>query len=93
MDPEDRERRAHNHQTIAAETGLPRRYVSRIMQLAFLAPDITEAILEGRQPPQLTPETLRDTLPADWTQQRNQLLKLGGMQMQEGVKSESSIGR
>jgi len=24
------------------------------MQLAFLAPDVTEAILEGRQPPNMT---------------------------------------
>jgi hypothetical protein len=35
------------------------------MQIAFLAPDITEAILEGRQPPHMTLETLMGDMPAD----------------------------
>ena len=59
---------------IAAETGLHRRYVGRIIQMAFLAPDITEAILEGRQPPHMTLETLMADMPADWAGQRKQLL-------------------
>jgi hypothetical protein len=63
-----------HQRAIAAETGLHRRYVGRIMQMAFLAPDITEAILEGRQPPQMTIETLMADLPADWDGQRRQLL-------------------
>jgi hypothetical protein len=42
--------------------------------MAFLAPDITEAILEGRQPPQMTLETLMADMPADWDGQRKQLL-------------------
>jgi len=67
---------AGNHRAIADQTGLSIRYVSRIMQLAFLAPDITEAILEGRQSPQMTLETLRDTPPADWMFQRKQLLEV-----------------
>jgi hypothetical protein len=63
-----------HQRAIAAETGLHRRYVGRIMQMAFLAPDITEAILEGRQPPHMTLETLMGDMSADWTEQRNQLL-------------------
>ena len=63
-----------HQRAIAAETGLHRRYVGRIMQLAFLAPDITEGILEGRQPPELTLETLMGDMSADWITQRTQLL-------------------
>jgi hypothetical protein len=40
---------------------------------AFLAPDIVKAILDGRQPLDLTFEKLTRRLPADWTQQRKQL--------------------
>jgi len=60
-------------QTIAKQTSLGKRYVSRIFQCAFLAPDIVEAILEGRQPPELTLERLRHPLPVSWTEQRRVL--------------------
>lgn len=42
--------------------------VSRILPLACLAPDIAEAILEGRQPRALTAKRLRDLseLPLDY---------------------------
>jgi len=49
------------------------RYVIRSFRFAFLAPDITEAILEGRQPPSLTVERLRDPIPYDWDEQRRLL--------------------
>jgi DNA invertase Pin-like site-specific DNA recombinase len=49
--------------------------VSRILPLAFLAPDIVEAILDGRQPPELTAARLKRMrdLPLDWQQQRRYL--------------------
>jgi len=49
--------------------------VSLVLPLAFLAPDITEAILEGRQPPELTTRTLKRLrpLPTDWDAQRRLL--------------------
>jgi DNA invertase Pin-like site-specific DNA recombinase len=65
-----------HQRAIAAETGLHRRYVGRIIQMAFLAPDITEAILEGRQPPHMTLEILMGDMPTDWARQRKQLLVL-----------------
>ncbi len=45
------------------------------MQLAFLAPDITAAILAGRQPIELTANRLRrtGTLPLEWDRQRRLL--------------------
>ena len=49
--------------------------VSRIIQLAFLAPDIVEAILAGRQPVELTPRRLMriGELPLEWHRQRRLL--------------------
>ena len=48
--------------------------VSRILPLAFLAPDIVEAILDGRHPVELTAARLkRIRLPLDWSEQRRVL--------------------
>jgi AraC-like DNA-binding protein len=60
---------------VAAEQGISSSYVTRIFRLAFLAPDIVTAILNGRQSPQLTANRLMDDtrLPLDWTAQRKLL--------------------
>ncbi|SDX98926.1 Site-specific DNA recombinase [Albimonas donghaensis] len=49
--------------------------VSRILPLAFLAPDLAEAILNGRQPETMTAGALRrlPDLPLDWAEQRRAL--------------------
>ncbi|MCH8998147.1 MAG: hypothetical protein IID48_07745 [Proteobacteria bacterium] len=46
------------------------RYVSRILRLAFLAPDIVEAILDGYQPIDLELERLLKGIPVSWDEQR-----------------------
>jgi len=58
---------------LAKELGVTDRYVSRILRCAFLAPDIVEAILEGRQPPGFTLDKLRANVPIDWEEQRRVL--------------------
>ena len=63
--------------SIAKLIGLDERYVRRIFRCAFLAPDIVDAILEGRQPPSLTVNDLVSGLPSDWVTQR-QLLDFSG---------------
>jgi site-specific DNA recombinase len=57
---------------IAADEGVSGSYVTRLVRLAFLAPDIVTAILSGRHPPQLTANRLMDDtrLPLDWSAQR-----------------------
>ena len=60
---------------IARDDGLTRSYVTRVLRLAFLAPDISEAILNGRQPLELNAERLSRSsrLPLDWDDQRRLL--------------------
>jgi site-specific DNA recombinase len=60
---------------IAAEEGVVGSYVSGLVRLAFLAPDMVTAILNGRHPPQLTANRLMDDtrLPLDWSTQRELL--------------------
>ena len=48
-------------------------YVSRILRLALLAPDIVEAILDGRRISAMMLEQLERPLPASWEEQREQL--------------------
>ncbi|AMK17337.1 MULTISPECIES: hypothetical protein [Sphingobium] len=47
----------------------------RVARLAFLAPDIISAILDGRQPASLTPRRLMKhaAIPLDWKGQRKAL--------------------
>jgi hypothetical protein len=58
---------------LAAQSGVNDRYTSRILRSAFLAPDIVEAILEGRQPVGLTLDKALDDLPLNWAKQRQLL--------------------
>ena len=63
--------RAQSVAEIAEREGVADRYVRRLMRLAFLAPEIVEAIVAGNQPPELTAEALaeRIELPLLWTAQ------------------------
>ena len=57
---------------IAEREGVGERYVRRLMQLAFLAPEIVQATTAGNQPPELAAEALaeRIDLPLLWTAQK-----------------------
>ena len=48
-------------------------YVSRILRLALLAPDIVDAILAGRKDQALMLERLERPVPASWEEQRRLL--------------------
>jgi hypothetical protein len=48
-------------------------YLSRMLRLTLLAPDIIEAILTGRQPSTLQLDDLLKPLPAEWGRQRSEL--------------------
>ncbi len=59
--------------SIAQKLTLSERYVGRVLECAFLAPDIVQAILDGRQPSDLTFEKLTRRLPLSWVEQRKYL--------------------
>jgi len=58
---------------LAQKLSLNERCVGRVLQCAFLAPDIVEAIINGRQPSDLTFAKLTRGLPLSWREQRKQL--------------------
>ncbi len=60
---------------IARREKIAPRYVERLSRLAFVAPRIVEAIRQGRQPADLSAETLlnRIDLPLEWSAQLNAL--------------------
>ena len=72
--------------------------VSRSLQLAFLAPDLVEAILDGTQPVALTAERLKRAgeLPLLWDEQRAMLgvddLEIGALSQRSGACSEVRRG-
>jgi site-specific DNA recombinase len=57
---------------LAEREGVSRSYFTRLVRLSYLAPDITQAILDGRQPRELTAEKLLEhsRLPLAWHDQR-----------------------
>jgi site-specific DNA recombinase len=69
--------KAQTIRELAQRDGSPVVHISRTLPLAFLAPDIVELILAGRQPPILTAERLRrrQSLPISWPAQRQALLE------------------
>jgi site-specific DNA recombinase len=60
---------------LAKREGVSPSYFTRLVRLSYLAPDITEAILDGRQPRDLTADKLlaHSRLPLGWHEQRTVL--------------------
>ena len=61
---------------IAREEGITSAYIYTLLRLRWLAPDITTAIVNGRQPLQLSAKFLMlraSRLPIDWLEQRKLL--------------------
>jgi hypothetical protein len=57
---------------IAKSAGKSERHVSQVIRAAFLAPDLVQALLQGRQPAQLTLPHSHETPALDWIKQRRQ---------------------
>ena len=55
---------------IAAAEKINDSFVSRLLRLTLLAPDIVEAILDGRQPEGMTLPGLMEPFPLEWEKQQ-----------------------
>jgi len=51
---------------LAKEEGIAPSYMTRVMRLTLLAPDIVEAILDGKQGPEVTLARVLEPLPVAW---------------------------
>ena len=58
---------------IAAAERITPSYASRVLRLTLLAPEIVEAILDGRQGPEVTLDRLLRPFPVEWERQRCKL--------------------
>ena len=56
---------------IAEAEGVTRSFVNRLLRLTLLAPDIVEAILEGRQPKGMQLQEITRAMPSVWEAQRS----------------------
>ena len=54
---------------LAEREGIASSYMTRVLQLTLLAPDIVEAILDGRKRPEVTLARLMVPVPAQWQDQ------------------------
>ena len=55
---------------IASAEQINESYVSRVLRLTLLAPDMVKAVLNRRQPPEMTLATLMQRFPVGWKEQR-----------------------
>ena len=55
---------------LAAAERINASYLARVLRLTLLAPEIVEAVLEGRQSPALTLDQLMKPFPVAWEEQR-----------------------
>ena len=58
---------------LSKQLRLDNSFVTRILKLSFLAPDITMAILKGKEPSGLSLTKLLRPFPDDWDEQRKMM--------------------
>ena len=56
---------------LAEREGIAPSYMTRTLRLSLLAPDIVEAILDGRQGPDMTLAQMLEPFPASWEEQKD----------------------
>jgi hypothetical protein len=56
---------------LAEREGIAPSYMTRVLRLTLLAPDIVEAILDGRQGPEVTLARGLEPFPPSWSEQKS----------------------
>jgi hypothetical protein len=56
---------------LAAAEKIDRSYLRRVLRLTLLAPEMVEAIMDGRQPEKVTLLALMKGVPGEWEKQRD----------------------
>lgn len=56
---------------LAEREGIAPSYMTRVLRLTMLAPDIVEAILDGRAGPEVTLARVMEPFPSSWTEQKS----------------------
>ena len=62
---------------LAAAERIERGYIGQLLRLTLLAPEIVEAVLDGRKLRELALPRLMEVFPSAWTEQRCTLLSTG----------------
>lgn len=55
---------------LADREGIALSYMTRVLRITLLAPDVVESILIGQHGPEITLATLMNPFPLDWSDQR-----------------------
>ncbi len=63
-------------------------YIARVLRLTLLAPDIVEAILDGRQPAVLQLDDLLAPFPVEWARQKDAFVDSAGAEQQSRKERE-----
>lgn len=63
---------------LAEREGIAPSYMTRVLRLTLLAPNIVEAILDGRQQPEVTLMQVLEPFPLEWRHQRLDMIARDG---------------
>lgn len=54
---------------LAEKEGIALTYMARLMRLSLLSPELVDAVIDGRQPSNMTLANLMDPFPTNWKEQ------------------------
>ena len=69
---------------LAEREGIAPSYMTRVLRLTLLSPDIVQAILDGKQGPKVTLAKVLGTLPGRWDEQLSKIRTRGAATLGNG---------